>query len=274
MSVERILVGFRALVVVGLLMGSRALSAQAPRPPPAAAIDVQERLGARVPLGAAFVDTNGRSVTLRDYFDGVRPVLLTLAYSRCPMLCDLVLRGALEAMPQLEMTLGREFRALTVLIDPSESSETASQKQATLLSRLGRTSAAADDWPFLFGSAVEIRRVADAVGFGYVKDERSGQFAHPAVVILLTPDGRVSSYLHGVRFPPETVRRGLRQAASGKTERSATLGEAIMRCFRFDPALRRYGPSITAMFRWGGLFLLLSVVLVLVWLFRWERRRS
>ena len=272
MSVARIQMGFRGLVVAGLLSASRAVGAQAPMPPPAAAIEVQERLGATVPLDASFTNTSEQEVTLRDYFDGVRPVLLTLAYSRCPMLCDLVLRGAIEAMPQLGLSLGREFRPMTLLIDPSETIETASEKQATLLRRLGRR--AADDWPFLIGSAGEIRRVADAVGFGYVEDERTGQFAHPAVVIVLTPDGRVSSYLHGVRFPPDTVRGGLLKAASGETQAGGTLGEAIMRCFRFDPALRRYGPSISALFRWGGLALLLSVVLGLVWLFRWERRRS
>lgn len=241
-------------------------------PPPAAAIEVREQLGSPVPRDVRLTNTRGQRVTLGEYFDGVRPLMLTLAYTRCPMLCDLVLRGAIEAMPQLSLTLGRDFRAVTLLIDPSETPESARAKQATVLNRLGRSDAS--DWPFLVGDEAAIRRVADAVGFGYVKDERTGQFAHPAVVILLTPEGRVSSYLHGVRFPVETVRRGLAQAASGHTSSRSGLREAIMRCFRFEPALRKYGPSITSAFRWGGGVLLLSVALSLAWLFRRERRKS
>ncbi len=57
-----------------------------PLPPELQGVGIDEHLNAPLPLDAQFTDSTGQRVTLRDYFDGKHPVVLTLNYYRCPML--------------------------------------------------------------------------------------------------------------------------------------------------------------------------------------------
>jgi len=234
-------------------------------------MQVVEKLNTRIPLDLEFVDQDGRRMRLRDYFDGRRPVLLTLNYFRCPMLCGLILNGLLDGLQQLDWTAGQNFRVLTVSFDPLETHDLAALKRQNYLAAYGRPAAAAG-WDFLTGPPQAIQALLDATGFPVRWNDRRKEFIHPACVFVLTPDGRLSRYLYGVYFAPQTLRLSLVEASEGKI--GTTVDHILLFCFHYDAAGRRYALAAMNLVRAGGLLTLLVLGGFLTLLWRRERRRS
>lgn len=215
-------------------------------------VGTEERLGAPVPLELAFIDSSGRPVTFGEFFDGRRPVILTMNYSDCPRLCSLQLNGLFRGLEQLDWSLGDQFRMITVSIDPRESPERAQATKEKYLEAYGRSSGA-EGWHCLVGAEENIRRLAGAVGFRYAYVEETRQYAHAAVTMVLTPDGRLSRYLYGIEYRPQTLRLALLEASQGKL--GSTVDKVILYCFRYDSAAGRYAPVAERLMTLGaGLF--------------------
>lgn len=224
-----------------------------------AAADLVEKQGAELPLDLEFADTNGQPVTLREVFSAGKPVILTLGYYDCPMLCHLVLDGLLVGARKLKWTAGVDFEIVSVSIDPNESAEKSSAWKSKYLTSYAREGA---DWHFLTGSAESTRRLADAVGFGYVWVAERGEYAHKGVLILCTPDGRVSQYLHGVQFEPETLKFKLLEAGEG--EIGSILDRVQFFCYRWDPEEGKYTKQVTRIMQLGGLVTIVGIVLMIL----------
>jgi protein SCO1/2 len=239
--------------------------------PPNTDISVAEHLGARVPIRLPFTDGAGRPVRLADLLRPDRPLLLVLSYYRCPMLCDLVLSGLSRPLRELGWTPGREIQLATVSIDPADTPAAARLKQSAVLQALNRPEAA-PGWPFLIGDPGAVRALADAVGFRYAYDPRSEQFAHPAVVVVLTPDGRVSRYLYGVEFRLLDLRLATVEAAQGRT--GSFVDRVLLTCFRYEPSARRYGFYVSTVLKGGASAAILSVGVMLAVLWRNDARRT
>ena len=257
-----------------LLPGAAEALPQPPGRPPAAtaAVEVEEALGTRIPQDLRFLDQDGRLVNLREVLGQGRPVILTLAYFRCPMLCELVVKGLAQTLNRVDWAPGQQYQALTVSIDPKDRPANARLKQTAILQAVGQPAARAG-WPFLVDPGEEnVRRLADVIGFRYAYDPRSDQYAHPAVAVVLSPDGRIARYLYGVAFRPLDVRLALTEASRGKigglTER------VLLTCFRYDPATRKYGLYINALLKGGSALVLLSVGTALGLMVRRDRRRQ
>jgi protein SCO1/2 len=260
-----------AALAMALTLVAGAGAAHAAGPPPPGSLEVEEHPGAQLPAGLAFVDQDGRAVQLGDYFHEGKPILLVLAYLRCPMLCDLVLHGVVASVARQGLAVGRDFRALTVSFDPDDTPAAAALKQGSLLQALNRPEARAG-WPFLVGKRPEIDRLAERLGFPYVHDAKTDEYAHPAVAFVLTPDGRISRYLYGVQFRPLDVRLALDEAAHGRI--GGVVDRVLLTCFRYDPASRRYGVYVTGVLRGGAALVLLLVAGGLGLLFWRDRRRG
>ena len=261
---------YPALLACGIGVAAAQVADQAV--PALEEVGVEEQLDAKLPLELQFVNENGDGVRLGDYFDGERPVILTLNYYRCPMLCGLQLNGVVDGMEQMDWTPGVEFEMVTVSIDPLETPELAKAKKQNYLKRYQRP-AAARGWHFLTGRQAEIERLAETVGFGYSYDVESGQYAHPAVVFVATPDGRVARYLYGIEYPPKSLRLALMEASEGTI--GSPLDQLIMYCYHYDPSSRRYAPVAMNIMRLGGgaTALVLGLSLGALWLRELRRRR-
>jgi len=239
-----------AAVLALLAAGPQAEAQRAePLPEDLEDVGVTERLDTPVPLELELRDERGQSVRLSDYFDSRRPVLLSLVYYECPMLCTLVLDGMLRVLQELDWTPGEQFEIVTVSIDPRETPELAQQKKATYLAAYGRP-AAAPGWHFLTADAPAIGRLTDAVGFRYRYLEDRGEFAHPAVLFVLTPEGRLSRYLFGVQHDPRTLRLSLVEAAAGRI--GSPMDKFLLYCYRYDADAGRYAPVALKIMRLGG----------------------
>jgi protein SCO1/2 len=255
-------------VVLALLLAGPA-RAQAPLPQALRDVGFDQRLDAPVPLDAEFRDETCRAVRLGDYFRG-KPVILVLAYYRCPMLCTQVLNGLVQGMLGLPFDVGKEFDVVTVSFDPRETPELAAAKKKTYLERYGRPGAE-DGWHFLTGREDAIRRLTEAVGFRYVYDARNDQFAHASGVMILTPQGRTSRYFYDVAYAPRDLRLGLVEASANRI--GSAVDRVLLYCFHYDPAQGRYGPVVMNFVRAGGVLTVLAIVGLVAVLRRQERRR-
>jgi protein SCO1/2 len=242
-----------------------------PLPPIARDVDIDEHLGARVDPNLTFVDVDGKKLRLGDLLPGDKPLLVVLAYYRCPMLCGLVLKGAVDGLKKLDYRLGDQYRAVTVSFDPEDTPAAARAKQGSTLGALGATDRAAS-WPFVVGSKATSAALADELGFRFAFDPASDQYAHPAALFILTPDGHIARYLYGVTFSPRDLRLGLLDASHGKI--GGIVDRVLMTCYHFDPASRKYGPFIFGFMRLGALFILATVGALLAVLWRGERRKK
>jgi protein SCO1/2 len=227
-----------ALAAVALAAGT-ARADEAPtlvESPDVAAVRVDEKLGAQVPLDLRFRDQDGVPVTLRDLLTGDQPVVLTFNYSSCPMLCSMQLNNLVRTLPSMTWAPGRQFRLVTIVIEPKEEPARAARTRALYLDGLGdrRGDAAAGGWTFLVsenGSDEAIRRLADAVGVGYRYND-NGEWAHPAVLVYLSPSGVVNQYVHGFEYDPKLLDTAVMKA--GIAEPQATAG-FLARCFHQSP---------------------------------------
>ena len=226
---------------------------------------VTQKLGDSVPLDQGFTDHNGNPVTLGDSFQDGRPVLLTLNYSNCPQLCILQLDGLVASLNEVGFELGEDLQVVTVSLDPTELPE-----RAKLTHELytGQYTGEGDPegWTWLVAdNEPDIRRVADAVGYGYDLDPRTGDYAHEAAFILLTPKGKVSRYVFGIEPEPISLRMSLVAASEGGL---GTLTDRIrMFCYRFDPDSGAYAMVAASVMKLGGLItvLVLGGFLFLFW---------
>jgi protein SCO1/2 len=212
-------------------------------------VDVKEHLDTPVPTNLAFEDEDGKPVTLKDYFDGKTPVILTMNYSNCPMLCSLQLTALVDGLKKVDWTLGKEFRMVTVSYDPTETIELARRTKARYLAQYGRPGAE-NGWHFLHGSEANVRAIATALGITYSYNEARKEYAHPATVILTTPSGKIARYLYGLDYPEKTLHLSLVESSEGKM--GTTVDHLILFCFHYDANEGRYAPVARNIMRAGG----------------------
>lgn len=243
--------------------------------PEANEVAVDEMLGGQLDMDLRFVDHRGNEVRLGDYFDGDRPVLITLNYYRCPTLCNLQLNSltrTLEGFAESrEWQPGEQYRIVTVSIDPREGPELARDKRSTHLQALGVDPQSDYDWNFLTGDALQVRMLAAALGIGYAYDAEQDQYAHPAVLMFASPDGKVARYLYGLEYQPTDVKFALMEAAEGRV--GSPVDKLILSCFHYDASLGEYGPFAMGIMRLGGAAMVLIVGIPMAFVWRRERRR-
>ncbi len=234
-------------------------------PPALEDVGVDEHFDAVVPLDLEFKDEKGQVVRLGDYFKPERPVILTLNYYRCPMLCGLQLNGFLQGLKGLEWMPSEQFEIVTISIDPLETPALAAEKKQNYMTQLGREGAGTG-WHFLTGGESNIRAVAEAVGFRYAYDEETAQYAHAAALMVLTPDGRVARYLYGIDYPASKLKFALLEAGQG--EIGSPLDQLLLYCFHYDSKDRQYTPVAMNIMRVGGgvTVLILTIAIALMWL--------
>lgn len=239
-------------------------------------VDIVEHLGQPLPREASFRDSDGNTVKLGDYFDGRRPTVLVFAYHTCPMLCSLVLDATVKSLNDVAWTVGDQFDVVSISIDPRDTPETATKKRAQVVeaytrSKGGDKPGGTHGWHFLVGDEPNIRRVTEAVGFRYRFDARQKQYAHPAAIYLLTPEGRIGRYLYGIQYDPGDVRLGLLESSEGRS--ITTTERLLLFCYHYDPQGKHYALVAMNVMRLGGAITVALVGGFLALMWARERRR-
>jgi protein SCO1/2 len=133
----------------------------------------------------SLVDQHGRSVTL-DEFRG-RPILVTFAYAHCETVCPAVVADVLAAGRRLT---DNAPAILIVTLDPWRDTPSRLAAIATTWSVDGEARV-------LSGPPDIVERTLNAWRVPRVRNERTGDFSHPSVVYVVSPDGRITYVVAG-----------------------------------------------------------------------------
>ena len=245
-------------------------AAQDRTPPGLKGVGIDQKLNGQVPLDLTFRDETGQTVRLGDYF-GRRPVVLTLVYYECPMMCTLVLNGLVHTMREIPFTAGDQFDVVTVSFNPRETPALAAAKKRSYLKSYGRAGAE-KGWHFLTGDEASIQALTEAAGFRYVYDPDTRQYAHATAIMVLTPEGRLSRYFYGLEYPARDLRLSLVEASGNKI--GSPVDQLLLFCFHYDPVAGKYGLAIMNAMRAAGVATALALGLLIFFMFRRERRAS
>ena len=233
---KRLAVIFAVLLSLVLCTWQGEARAQiAAMPPELEDVGVSEHLDGQLPLDLELRDHTGKTVKLRDMFDGKKPVVLTFAYHTCPVVCSMIANNLAKTMREISWTLGVEFSALTISIDPNETLENTNKKRLSVLAEYGRSNVG---WTFLTGDAKSIAQVTSAAGFKYKYDPDQKQWAHTSLVMVVKPDGRMARYLYGFEAPAADLKLALMEASEGRS--ISTIEQIILYCYHYDPKGGRY----------------------------------
>jgi protein SCO1/2 len=227
-------------------------------------VGVDEHLGQAVDLNLEFTDDKGVKGPLGRFFGKSKPVLMAMVYYTCPSLCNFHLNGLTDTMKLLQWSVGDKFQLVAVSMNSNETAELAAKKKASYLQAYGRQGAD-QGWHFLVGNKENVARLAQQLGFKFKWIEEKAQFSHPAVAYILTPDGRISRYLHGIQPDPTTLRMSLLEASNGSI--GTVIDQVLMFCFQFDPKKNKYSLYAWNLMRIGAILmvLLLAVLMLPVW---------
>ena len=238
-------------------------------PPALKKVGIDQRLNDQLPLDAVFKDEHGSEVRLGQFFNG-KPVVLSLVYYTCPMLCNQVLNGMLGSFRQMSFNAGEQFEVVTVSFDTKETPQLAAAKKQTYIAGYNRPSGATG-WHFLTGDDANIRRLTDAVGFRYTWDEQTGQFAHASGIMVATPEGKLARYFYGIDYPPKDLRLALVEASANKI--GTPVDALMLYCYHYDPSTGKYGVVIMNVVRLAGVITIILIAGLLLLLRRIGRRR-
>ena len=293
--------GLRCLLAGGLLlMGVCGLSnesrAQTPNvlPPQAQGLAVDERLGKTIRLNTPLITAESREVVLSQYFGQAvlapdapgdvslsadaaasgKPVIMALVYYECPIVCDLVLDRLGDGLNDLEYTVGEDFNLVVVSFDPGESPSLAATRKEMDLAGYNRpkTPVIRDGWAYHVGDGNQVRALAESMGFRY-RSIANGEFSHPVVLMVLSPEGAVTRYLYGYDYPARDLKLALIEASEGTISQS--LGDRLMAfCYTFDPTAGTYTLQAWRVMQIGGAATLVLLSGFVGVLFITDRARS
>jgi protein SCO1/2 len=248
-------------------MFSNAAFSQSQLPEAVRDVGIDQRLNEQLPLDIEFRNEEGRLVRIGDFFSD-KPVILSLVYHECPMLCSEVLEGLLRSLRVLRFDVGKEFEVLTVSFNPREDAPLARSAKESYLRRYKREGAAGG-WHFLTGDQTSIDRLTKAVGFRYRYDAQKNLYAHAGGIMVLTPQGRLSRYFYGIEFAPKDVRLGLVEASQNKI--GSVVDQVLLFCYHYDPVTGKYGLVILTAMRITGVLFVLGLGAYVIVMLRRER---
>lgn len=234
-------------------------------------IGIDEKLGERIAADVKFANANGDSVSLGEILALGKPVLLNPMYFECPMLCGLVTEGVFKAVDEVVWQPSDEYIIVSYSIDPNETSDIAAKHRRKYLEKLNKKGAE-EGWYFLTGTEASIRALSESVGFRYKQIEGTGEYAHLAAILFLSPSGVTTRYLYGISFSEFDVRNALYEAADGKI--GTTISKLIMYCYQYDPNSNSYVPVAINIMKIGGVIILLVLGTVLSVLWIREKRKK
>lgn len=256
------------LCLTGLAISAAAQDNASVTPPQLRGVGIDQRLNNQIPMDLKFRDESGQTVRLGSYF-GKKPVILSLVYYTCPMLCTMAENGLLNALRDVKFNIGEEYNVVTVSIDPTENPEMAMGKKAVYVGLYGRP-AAKQGWHFLVGDDPNIRSLANAVGFHYNYIPETKQFAHATGLVVITPQGKISRYFYGIQYQPRDIRLALVEASDEKI--GNPVDAVMLYCCQYDPHTGKYGVVVSQVLKVAGAITLLCMGTMIFGLSRSKRQ--
>lgn len=233
-------------------------------------IGIDEKLGDTLPGDITIIDENNNPVLFKDLLSTDTPTVLNLVYYSCPKLCNFATDGLLQVINETDsLNIGKDYKVLTVSFDPEDSTELAASKALKYRSSVKTGEQTEDSWPFFTADEENIKKLTQSVGFKYKID--GDEFAHPAALTVLTPEGKISRYLYGIQHIPNDFRFSLLEASKGEIGDSTLLNKVLLFCYGFDPVGKKYALKALNIVKAGGVVTLLTLCVGLTYFWRREK---
>jgi protein SCO1/2 len=200
-------------------------------------VGITEKLGEQVDLSLKVKNEKGETVALSSFFDGTHPVILSPVYFQCPGLCNFHLNGLTDTLKTLDWSIGNKFTVVSLSFDPRETPEMAAAKKQSYLKIYSRPGTE-NGWHFVTADEATIKAITNSVGFKYKWVPETKEWAHASAAIVLTPDGKISRYLHGILFEKNTIKLALGDATGGRI--GSLVDQMVWYCFHYDPHQSKY----------------------------------
>jgi protein SCO1/2 len=235
-------------------------------------IGVDDKIGEVLKMSVPFRDDQNNFLRINDLFDGKRPVMLSFNYSNCPKLCSVQLENMTLALREVDFTVGKDFQVVSISIDPNEQTSRARASKEKYV-KLYNQPESADSWRFLTGKRDDIAAIAGQCGFRYKYVREQKLYSHPPVFILISPQGKIVRYIHGLDYDPDTIELALIEAAEGKIGSPINILSYGLGCFSFNEMTGKYTLQAMAIMRISGALTAVALLLGLVpyWFFRRDK---
>ena len=231
-------------------------------------VGIQENIGQQIPLNMTFTQSDGTTISLQNYIqNSKKPIILNLVYYNCPMLCSLLLDGLTNGVNTLSRNMLRKFNILTLSFDPKDTYQKAKKYKVNYTKKLSH-SVNPDFWKFAIGSKDTIQKITNTVGFNYKYIPNTQDFSHSPVLILLTPEGKISRYLYGIDFSKQNLKLGILEASNQKFV--STIEKTLLYCYNYDPDARSFVINAFRIMRIGAA---LTIILIGLFLYLLKRKK-
>ena len=234
-------------------------------------VNIVEQLGEKIDLSLPVRNEAGETVPLSSIFNQNEAVMLSPMYYNCPGLCNFHFNGVVEALKKIDWTPGEKFEVVAFSFDAKESAELATKKKANYMKMYNRPGSE-NGFHFLTAEQNTIDQLMKQIGFQFKWNEKTGEWSHASAAIMISPNGTVTRYLHGVEFNPPDLKLALNETAKGKV--GNVIDAIVLFCFSYDTHKSKYGLQAFRVVQLGGLatVLILSMWLLPV-LFRSRREK-
>jgi protein SCO1/2 len=270
----------RAGAALAIALTALAASAQPAAPdnrPVTQQMGITQRQGSPLPLATAWFDESGREVTLGRFFGQGRPVLIVPVFYTCQGSCSLIIEGTMFLIRNMkEMTPGVDYELVVFSINPSENSEDAAAKESYMVERLAtrfERRVDPESIHLLTGSLDSIEQLTRALGYRFILNRETMEIAHPAGIMLATPDGRIAQYFYGWEYPQRLVINSINAAKMGQVGGRAPV--ILFGCLMYNPATGTYVLVVQQALKVGGIATVLILALsIAVMSFRGRARQK
>jgi protein SCO1 len=222
-----------------------------------AELGIYEHLDQILPDGLTFTDENYNVVDLKNEIN--KPTVIALVYYECPGLCSPLLEGVAQVITRAKLDLGTEYQVFTISFDPDEKPRLAKDKKANY-AKLVKNKDVEKGWRWFTGDSANVTNLLNSLGFKVKK--QGEEFIHPASLIVLSPEGKITRYLHGTYFLPFDLKMAVIEASEGRS--GPTINKVLKYCFSFDPEGKKYVVNITRISGTLILFIALSFLVGLL----------
>lgn len=227
-------------------------------------VGIDEKIGQTLDLNMEVTDDTGKKVLLSSYFHPHKPVLLSPMYYSCPGLCSFHFNGVIDSLKKIDWNPGDKFQVIAFSFDANENkpehADLGAKKKANYMKVYGRPGTE-NGFHFVTADQATIDKLMKAVGFRYKWNEKIGEWAHVSAAIMISPEGKITRYLHGIEFNPQDMKFALNETANGKV--GNIVDSVLLYCFKFDQHQSKYGLQVFRVMQIAGGF---TILLLAIWL--------
>ena len=203
-------------------------------------IGIYEKLGTSISLDLVFTDENNQTKTLGEFMNN-KPTVISVNYFNCPEACGPRIDGMTPVVDRMELTEGKDYKALTISFVKTDSPKDAKSFQSYNINVV-RKDFDKNAWNYLTTpNQKTIDILTEAFGYEYIKIiNRDGlvDYIHPLGLVVLSPDGKITRYLNGVKYLSFDLKIALLEAAKGEVR--PIIARALSFCFSYDPENSKY----------------------------------